>query len=391
MVRLAIRGTVLGMAIILAGPTSAQQSAGEQRAAQALQSVPQTGQIITNQNMSASVTPFVTAAPPESTLTPNQLQTETILRRFSPSAEARAMTANEDSFLGRPNPGVTTADVANADSAVANAMSTVGGYFDPVTGGLCQYSDFGSVGTFKRLCDRYPSFDVNQCTISRVVSIDRWDTWTCDKQTPTFQDFCDETPSLACNMSASCYANSITFTLPSNWSESGPGDNPVLTSSRPAAGSCRTRDQSFSFDVSSDWQIQSASLQLVGHSQYTQVHLNGTILGTYPNGGTGGVLYKRSTSFLGIFFRREGPAIGTTYLSTSCNANWGTSAANLDITRYLAQPQNPGLGQVTTARNTLRVISVGTAPAARLTLRFNGPCCDGLSLTKVKTCAPVTR
>lgn len=82
------RAATLGLCLALAGPAVAQQSAGEQRATQALQSVPTTGQIITNQNMSASVTPFTTVAPPESTLTPNQLQTETILRRFSPSTEA---------------------------------------------------------------------------------------------------------------------------------------------------------------------------------------------------------------------------------------------------------------------------------------------------------------
>jgi len=371
----------------LSSPVTAQ-SAAELRARAALQSAPAPGAILTQPSLDATLAPFAGTTPPESTLQSSDLDNATILRRSGTSAEARAMSNTEDSFLGRVAAPVDTGDLAAADSAVANAQSTVGGYFDPA-GGLCQYSDFGSVAPFKRFCDRSPSFDANTCRVSRVVTVDRTDTWACDIQNPDYQQDCSETPQIACTPTPACETTSLTVSLPIDWSETQVGNTRQWDATRPTSGACRTRDQSFTFDISSDWQISSAVISGLTYSQFTQIQVNGTILDTWPFGGTGGDLYKRSTGFW--FWTKEGPAIAGSYLTTNCNASIGSAAPGLDIAPNLNQPLNPGLSGSATATNTIRVISVGTAPFTEITFALTGPCCDGLQLTKVKTCTPVSR
>lgn len=158
-----------------AGPSDARPQADA-----ALSSAINPMTLLNQPTVNTVVTPYSGTNPPETSVTGTSVTTDIINRRSSATMESRALNATEGSFLMRPKvtfaPGTPIFDSSN--SAIANANSTVGGYFDPASG-LCNYSDFGNVAKFTTFCTRDPVIANNSCTVDRNVSVDRHDVWNC--------------------------------------------------------------------------------------------------------------------------------------------------------------------------------------------------------------------
>lgn len=317
------------------------------------------------------------------------------------SVESQVLSDTRSSFANRPEVVLDPNGdlLKQANYADGNADALLGGYFEG-GGGLCEAGDFGSVETFQKLCRRYNDTKAESCSIYRDLWVDRFDSYRCEAQDARYLKQCDQTTSFSCEPTALCKTNALTISTAAPSLASHTNSAAQLSHVGVINSGCVRQDFQYDLDISTDFQMSGLvvdSLQYVG---FAQILVNGTVIGTYPSGGTSGELIAKSTKIFKNVTRtvptleitNSSGAISYTTLSTSCVNTSRSSAIGQDIIGLINQAVPVGTADPQTGSNTitLRVVTTGK-PHGSMRLKYEGACCDALQKTLEATCAPVIR
>lgn len=347
------------------------------------------------------VLPYETNTPPETSIDDASMEAAIIERISGDTTESKVLSDTRDSVINRPevdiDPNGGLFDRANY--AAENAEELLGGYFES-DGGICETGDFGLVETFQQLCRRYNGTTAESCSVFRNIWVDRFDKYLCEAQDSRYLKQCDQSTSFSCTLTSLCRQNALTITTAAPSSTSHNNNSAYLLHSGVVNSRCVRQSFQYDLDVSTDFQMSKLLAGALTYVGYAQLVVNGTVIGTYPSGGTNGVLIAKNTKISKNVTRyvptlRVTNADGTfsdTTLSTSCENTNRSALVGQDVIGLINQAAPVGTASPQSGQNTIILRTVSAAqPIGSFTLSYDGACCDALQKTLETTCAPIIR
>lgn len=220
---------VLGLgSFALGDPMTDAANAG--RAAAEDQLVLPGSPIFTEDEVTATVTPFETASPPEAALSGSTLEAAARARAAGTSDEAAVRRDALQASIENPRPKMTAQDpaITTADRLNQTATTTAGALFSSQGEGgtVCTFTGLSHAGTIERSCERSVSVDTFLCRQTLEVQVTKIDLYECDVKTPNSGASttecaalsaitqCKKTAETCLNLAAdgSCLAKRLTYT-----------------------------------------------------------------------------------------------------------------------------------------------------------------------------------
>lgn len=257
--------------------------------AQAQQSLDALGSVtdlINQDTMEATVTPFETDAPPEAEIAPHQIEDEVFNARVSDTVAARGLGAQVDSALTRPDVDLGDNPLALADAAVGASEAVAGGLFVP-GGEACDASLTVTPRDEVLYCTSVASAQYQTCRETRSIETDRDDLWACSTEDLDYKKRCSQAVSWTCTGETGALCTQAAVSLPASavWRAGATGFDVAGTLSTDT--SCTLQSDSFTVTASSAVDLRSLIVDQVSFNGAAQIRVNGVNVWTYGTSATG--------------------------------------------------------------------------------------------------------
>jgi hypothetical protein len=317
-----MRVAPLFMALTFALPLGAQTA--REQASDALSGVGSITNMLTNQNMEDTVIPFETASPDEAQLSSGEFDDRMFEIKTGESDAGRAYGATVDSALTRPVVDLGEDPLALADDAVAASEAVTSGLFE---GDSCETQFDGQTYSATRQCTRDLSDSYQSCPETRLVTVDRTDSWSCLEEEPLQTRVCNRDVSWSCNglQGQACTTQALIISGAPVWNAARTQAQVVFPSS--GGSSCQLRTSTFTIQAK-DWlSFSNLTLDRVQFNGAAQVIVDGEIVWT--SGQSSGRL-QVGTRDCGKRCSRQAAYAGGTWIE-DCSATARDIGANVDF------------------------------------------------------------
>lgn len=360
-----------------------------------------------------TVAPYETDSPDEVDLRPTDFDDQEVLIQQSDSIAGRAFSAQADSFAYRPEIDLGNDPLALADDAIEQSEAVAGGLFES-SGGECSATFDGGIYSGQQFCSRILARDQRQCYDTRVITVDRRDTWSCGIEGTEYGKKCRKDVVYACTGTTGAVCRKQLITFPnriSSWNSGGTRATVRIPDNDTA--SCRIKTTNYYIRRNDKVQLTTLLLRNMSFNGAAQILIDDVAIATFNTVGTfmpevsyvlgpenvvtvrrrklemvDGVVLAPSLDFYGPYF--------TSFLGF-CNSTRHTSSLNIDLSSYLP---NRALATAVVVDNAL--IRPGGSPNDTLKLTvvrankvegntyvrhtFGGACCSRLSVTDGGSC-----
>ena len=384
--------------LALASPGSAQDMSD--RAREVLRSMDPATNLLTDQTLRNTLTPYETDAPPEANLSPEDFEDEELRRRTNGSVEGGAYAAQADSAFSRPDVDLGADPLSLADDAIETAAQTVGGYFSQA-GGRCTSSFIGGEYSGTQFCTRILARAINYCQEWREITVDRRDLWQCAVERATYRQQCRRATRYTCSgvQGGACIRQLVTVSgAAATWNDAG--TQAVLVLPAISRSSCGISDRTVTLTIPSSVQLTRLAATRGRYNGVLQVSLNGEVIATTRDGTVDSNLPADATLTIANRDCGKDCAIPAVYAGQSwledCNDTRHAGPLGLDLTEAQAgrvlTPETPITdGPVpvsgSAARLRLRILTANTAETpTRITVSFAGSCCSQISASLGDQC-----
>ncbi|WP_140846647.1 conjugal transfer protein TraN [Paracoccus sp. FO-3] len=141
-------------------------------------------EIFSGGSVAEVVTPYAGTDIPETGIDSGNIEARRNEAVAGGTMAARGFQDILDSATLRPeyDPGPDHVGITVADEATIRAEDIAGRYFSSSTSTdpACEFDGFGVLEPFERFCETHTSLREQSCMLSRVVDVDREDSWRCD-------------------------------------------------------------------------------------------------------------------------------------------------------------------------------------------------------------------
>ena len=275
----------ISASLFLGCPSLAQMTERDRAQAAVNGMGPVTDQI-TQGNMVNTITPFVTATPPEASLTEPNFDAAELAIRTGTGVDGRAYSATVDSALNRPAVTMPPTALNLADSAIGQADAVVGGLFSANSGTCSAIFQGGSYNGLK-ICQSILSRRLETCQETRNISVDRDDTWSCTVENATYRKQCQKSITWSCtgSQNGTCRKQAISFTPAPVWNAQGTSADvsfgPVNN------GQCSIRTHTIYLRTADYMNMTAMSLAGLTFQGVAQIRVNGVNVWTFGTAATG--------------------------------------------------------------------------------------------------------
>lgn len=209
------RSLFLGFLAVTPASSVFAQSVTGRAAAAADQSLNKTA-TFRDETVSAVVTPFETAAPPETELSHTRFEDRIDETRQANSDQGRVLRATEESAIVRPDMRIDGQGALfdDANWAHQNADAIAGRYFSGESGS-CTTPQLPVSERRDAFCESQPVLEDKACRLTRQITLDRTDTYQCDTRPQNFVQLCERHRSYACEVTTTqeaCIQNAVHVT-----------------------------------------------------------------------------------------------------------------------------------------------------------------------------------
>lgn len=141
--------------------------------------------VLTEEMIGKTVTPYMTDAPPETTLTDTTIEDAARLRAAGASTEAGALQSETTAATSNPRREIPATDpgLQRADSALTAADAIAGGLFSATgnQGEGCTAEGLQSAGILERSCQRVVATSTSTCQLALDVAVTKTSRYACDE------------------------------------------------------------------------------------------------------------------------------------------------------------------------------------------------------------------
>ena len=242
--------------------------------------------LLTEDTLNATVTPFETAAPPESEIAPHEIENEVFLRRVGDSVEARGFQSQVESALRRPDADVDSSDLGLADAAVAGAEGVAGGYFTP-GGEACDPGLSVTPRDEVLHCTSVVAQQYQACRETRAIYTDRDDLWACSTEDLDYKKHCARDVTWTCTgeQGPTCIASALTLPSSGVWRTGATGFDVAGTASTDNA--CTLQSDTFIVTAQGAVDLRGFLIDQLAFYGAAQIRVNGTNIWTHGTSATG--------------------------------------------------------------------------------------------------------
>jgi hypothetical protein len=356
--------------------------------AQAQQSLDTLGSVtdrITQDTMQATVTPFVTDAPPESQIAPHQIEDEVFNERVSDSVAARGLGAQVDSALTRPEIDLGDNPLALADAAIGASEAVAGGLFAP-GGEFCGASLTVTPRDEVLSCTSVASEQYQTCRETRSITTDRDDHWACSTEDPAYKKRCSREVNWVCTgqTGAACSQAALGIPATGSWRAAASGFD--VTGTVSTNGACTLQSDSFTVTATSALDLRRLIVDRVRFNGAAQIRVNGVNRWTYGTSAHGDLNIRNNLSWI---FGRPAVYAGNTRIAF-CDSTARSVSPNIDLLAVSSSGPAQGPSQIlnhevvltgsANATWTIEVIRINrTETTVGMGVAVTGACCSAWS------------
>lgn len=303
-------------------------------ARQSLDALGSVTDLINQNNMEATVTPFVTDAPAESQIAPHQIEDEVFNARVGDSVAARGLQSQVDSALTRPDVDLGDDPLSLADAAVGASEAVAGGLFAP-GGEACDASLTVSPRDEVLYCTSVVSAQYQTCNESRSISTDRDDLWACSTEDRDYKKRCAQEVSWICTGETGAVCTQAAFGVPAAavWRVGATGFDMSGTVS--TDGACTLQSDSFTITATDAVDLRSLIVDQVSFHGAAQIRVNGVNIWTYGTSATGDLNIRNRDC--GKDCSRRAAYAGSTWIE-DCSATARSAIPGTDLLDVLVGP-----------------------------------------------------
>lgn len=341
--------------------------------------------LIDQQTMEATVTPYETDAPPEAGIAPHQIEDEVFNARVSDSVAARGLSAQVDSALTRPDVDLGDNPLGLADAAVGASEAVAGGLFVP-GGEACDASLTATPRDEVLYCTAVASAQYQTCRETRSIEIDRDDLWACSTEDLDYKKRCSQAVSWTCTGETGTLCTQAALGLPASavWLAGATGFDMSGTLSTDVA--CTLQFDSFTVTATDAIDLRSLVVDQVTFNGAAQIRVNGVNVWTFGTSATGNLNIRNRDC--GKDCSRGAAYAGDTWIE-DCGSTNRTTSPNVDLLSSLpGTSRGPSsiidhavvLAGPTQATWTIELIRINrTETAVGIGVAVAGSCCSAWS------------
>ena len=356
--------------------------------AQAQQSLDALGSVtdlIEQQNMEVTVTPYETDAPPEAGIASHQIEDEVFNVRVSDSVAARGLSAQVDSALTRPDVDLGDNPLGLADAAVGASEAVAGGLFVP-GGEACDASLTVTPRDEVLYCTSVASAQYQTCRETRSIETDRDDLWACSTEDLDYKKRCTQAVSWTCTGETGALCTQAALGLPTSavWRAGATGFDVAGTLSTDT--SCTLQSDSFTVTANSALDLLSLLVDQVSFNGAAQIRVNGVNVWTYGTSATGDLNIRNRDC--GKDCSRAAAYAGSTWIE-DCSGTGRVANPGVNLLDVVPGPaggpssiinDDVVLGSDPDATWTIQVIRINRAETTvGLGVAVAGSCCSAIS------------
>ncbi len=372
--------------VTLTSPINLYAQDWREQAKQSLDAFGSVTGLITQDNMQATVTPFVTDAPAQSEIAPHQIEDEVFNERVSDSVAARGLGAQVDSALTRPDVDLGDNPLSLADAAVGAAQSVAGGLFVP-GGEACSASLTVTPRDEVLSCTSVATEQYQTCRETRSITTDRDDHWACSTEDPAYKKRCSQEVNWVCTgqTGAVCRQAAVSVPASAQWRRGRTGFD--MTGRVSTNGACSLQSDTFTVSATPAVDLRSLIVDRIRFNGAAQIRVNGVNVWTYGTSANSDLNIRNRDC--GKNCSRSAAYAGSTWIE-DCSSTARSASPNIDLLAIPSSGPAQGPSQIlnhevvltgsANATWTIEVIRINqTETTVGMGVAVTGACCSAWS------------